>query len=153
MLIMTAKVDKTKFALALGAIAVTIGLLLALFGGSGSNAILADTNDARVKILTDLGWDVTLSPAQSMEVRIPQESSQVFERYNDLQKSQGYDLSKLAGKTVTRYLYTITNCPGATEPVYASLLVYQNRLVGGDITDTTPGGKILGLVPRTVSEP
>lgn len=153
MLIMTAKVDKTKFALALGAIAVTIGLLLALFGGSGSDAILADTNDARVKILTDLGWDVTLSPAQSMEVRIPQESSQVFERYNDLQKSQGYDLSKLAGKTVTRYLYTITNYPGATEPVYASLLVYQNRLVGGDITDTTPGGKILGLVPRTVSEP
>ncbi len=153
MLIMTAKIDKTKFALALGAIAVTIGLLFALLGGSGSDAILADTNDARVKILTDLGWDVTLSPAQSMEVRIPQESSQVFDRYNDLQKSQGYDLSKLAGKTVTRYLYTITNYPGATEPVYASLLVYQNRLVGGDITDTTPGGQILGLVPRTVSEP
>lgn len=152
MLIMTAKVDKRKILIGLAVIAALIIALVAVFGGSEptasiqtSSAAAADTNDARVKFLTDLGWDVTVSPTESMQVRIPRDSSDVFERYNALQKSQGYDLSKYAGKTVMRYVYQINNYPGATEPVYATLLVYKDQIIGGDITDTAPGGKVQGF--------
>ena len=161
MLVMTAKFNKTKIILALGAVIVTIVLLLALFGGgSGETAEpaaattpAADTNDARVKFLTDLGWEVTASPTESMQVRIPKESTEVFDRYNELQKSQGFDLSKFAGKTVMRYVYQINNYPNATEPVYATILVYKDQIIGGDITNTAPGGKIQGFVKNAASQP
>ena len=159
MLVMTARVNKTAIFLGLGVIIVTIGLIVALFGGSTSaeptaaTSPTADTNDARVKFLADLGWEVTASPTESMQVRIPKETTEVFDRYNQLQKSQGYDLSKFAGKTVMRYVYKINNYPGATEPVYATLLVYRDQIIGGDITDSAPGGKILGFVKNPGSQP
>lgn len=159
MLVMTAKVNKTKIFIGLGAVVLTIALLLSLFGGSGetqptaSTAPTADTNDARVKFLTDLGWEVTSSPTESMEVHIPKTSTEVFDRYNELQKSQGYDLSRYAGKTVMRYVYSINNYPGATDPVYATILVYKDKIIGGDITNTAPGGRIQGLVKNSASKP
>ena len=149
MLILTTKVDKPKLMLAAIAVIGAILLLLALTGGdSAPTAAMdqtADTNDARVKFLTDLGWDVTASPAEAGEVRIPKGPDEVFDRYNELQKSQGYDLSKYAGKKAMRYVYQINNYPNAKEPVYATVLVYKDKIIGGDITDTTPGGRIQGF--------
>ena len=81
---------------------------------------------------------------------IPKEPNTVFDRYNALQKCQGYDLSKFAGKKVMRYVYTVKNYPGATEPVYATLLICKNKVIGGDITDTAPGGKVKTFeMPKT----
>ena len=57
----------------------------------------------------------------------------------------GYDLSAFAGKTVMRYVYKIINFPGATEPVYATLLVYKNQVIGGDVTDTAAKGAVRGF--------
>ena len=154
MLIMTTKVDKRKLLIAAAAVAAAIGLLLFLDGGdsaptaSVSTAPAADTNDARVKFLTDLGWEVTASPAEASEVKIPRSSDEVFDRYNELQKSQGYDLTKYAGKKVMRYVYQITNFPDAKEPVYATVLVYKDKIIGGDITDTTPGGRVQGFASQ-----
>ena len=65
--------------------------------------------------------------------------------------SQGYDLTPYAGKTVMRYVYRITNYPGATEPVYATLLVYRNEIIGGDVTDTAAKGIIHGFKMPTKS--
>ena len=140
MMVMTAKVNLKKVMIALAAVAALIVALILLLGGGGdsaeTSAPTASSNDGRVKFLTDLGWDVTTSPTDSSQVRIPAASSDVFERYNALQKSQGYDLSEYAGKKVMRYVYKINNYPGATEPVYATLLVYKNQIIGGDVTDT-----------------
>ena len=151
MLIMTTKVDKRKLIIAAAAVIAAIALLLTLGGGASeptaslSTAPAADTNDARVQFLTDFGWEVTPSPTESSQVKIPKGEDPVFSRYNELQKSQGYDLSKFAGKQVMRYVYQINNYPGAKEPVYATVLVYKDQIIGGDITDTTPGGKITGF--------
>ena len=114
-----------------------------------TTAPAADTNDARVKFLTELGWEVTPSPAEASQVQIPKGEDPVFARYNELQKSQGYDLSKYAGKQVMRYVYQVNNYPGAREPVYATVLVYKDRIIGGDITDTTPGGRVRGFGPNS----
>ena len=117
MMVMTAKVDIKKIAIALAAIAGVILAIVLLFGNSGSTptAATVSNNDARVKFLTDFGWEVSASPVESSQVRIPSEQSPVYERYNALQKSQGYDLSQYAGKTVMRYVYKLNNFPNIIE--------------------------------------
>ena len=153
MMVMTAKVNLKKVLLALAAVAALVLALIALLGGGKSTQTSAPTmssNDARVKFLTDFGWEVTTSPVESSQVKIPSESSEVFDRYNALQKSQGYDLSSYAGKTVMRFVYKINNYPNATEPVYATLLVYKNQIIGGDVTDTSAKGVVRGFtMPKT----
>ena len=158
MMVMTAKVDIKKVIAVLAAVAaVIIGLIALLSGNNNASATSAaagvTTNDDRVKFLEDLGWEVATSPAESSQVRIPKESSEVFERYNALQKSQGYDLMTYAGKNVMRYVYKVENYPGATEPVYATLLVYKNQVIGGDITDTAAAGAVQGLCKITAKSP
>lgn len=162
MLVMTAKVDKKKILIGVGALILAVIGLVALLGGrsepaqqeTSATTNQAQSNDERLKFLTDFGWDVTASPTESMQVRIPSESSDVFDRYNALQKSQGFDLSNYAGKTVMRYVYQINNYPGATEPVYASVLVYKDQIIGGDVTDTGPNGQVRGFaMPKDTSEP
>lgn len=149
MMVLTAKVDMKKIAIILGVVAGVILSIVLLFGGNKdaapTAAPLVSNNDSRVKFLTDLGWQVNASPTESGQVRIPEENSEIYDRYNALQKAQGYDLSKYAGKTVMRYVYKITNYPGATDPVYATLLVYKNQIIGGDITNTAAKGVVQGF--------
>ena len=159
MMVMTAKVNMKKILIIVGAVSALIIALLLLLGGNSRSAATAAPsatgNDARVQFLKNFGWEVSASPTESAQVKIPETQSPVYERYNALQKSQGYDLSKLAGKTVMRYVYKINNYPGATDPVYATLLVYKDQIIGGDITDTSARGAIQGfqMLRQTLPEP
>lgn len=159
MVVMTAKINKKKIAVAAAALLLALVLVSLLAGGRQSQApeteptLAISTNEDRVKYLTDLGWSVTHSPVQTQQVRIPEEPSEVYSRYNALQKSQGFDLSPYAGKTVTRYVYAVQNYLDAADPVYATLLVYEGQIIGGDVTSTAPGGKIQGLKMPGASQP
>lgn len=144
MFVMTAKVDMKKIAIVAVAVVAVIVLAVVLFGRSaptmGQSSVTS--NDDRVQFLASFGWDVFSSPAETSQVRIPADSSDVFARYNALQKSQGYDLSEFQGKTVMRYVYKVKNYPGATAPVYATILISNNKVIGGDVTDTSANGVI-----------
>ena len=157
MMVMTAKVDMKKILLILAAVAALILSVILLMGeqdAAQTSAPAPGSNDARVKFLADFGWDVTASPKESGRVTIPKETTEVFDRYNALQKCQGYDLSQYAGKTVMRYVYRVNNYPGATQPVYATLLVHKNQVIGGDVTDTAAGGQIRGFrMPQPSAAP
>ena len=144
MMVMTAKLDLKKVILMVAGAAALVVALLLLLGDRPEETAAAplSDNDRRVGFLKDFGWEVTPSPRESSQVKIPEEASRLFERYNNLQKAQGYDLTDYAGKKVMRYVYEITNYPGAKEPVYATLLVYKNNIIGGDVTATGSGGKI-----------
>ena len=151
-MVMTTKVDFKKVLIALIAAAAVILAIVLMTGKkeekpeTGSSATEAmSTNDTRVAYLADLGWEVTTSPKETSQVRIPDTPTEVYDRYNALQKSQGYDLTRYSGKTVMRYVYEVKNFPGATDPVYATLLVYKDNIIGGDITDTSPKGAVQGL--------
>ena len=157
MMILTAKVDFKKIMVILLSLAAVLLALILIFGGkSESTATSAGVtaNDDRVKFLESFGWQITPTPKEATQVRIPEESGEMFRRYNALQKGQGYDLSKFSGKKVMRYVYEITNYPGAQEPVYATVLVYKNKVIGGDVTDTAAHGKIRGFqMPVTTTQP
>jgi len=148
MLMMTAKVNQKKILLSAAAVVAIIVALILLLGGqstSTSAPAAIKSNDDRVQFLESFGWQVVTSPTESCQVRIPAETSEVFERYNSLQKTMGYDLSPYAGKTVMRYVYKIKNYPGATEPVYATVLIADHQIIGGDVTDTAATGTISGF--------
>ena len=158
MMVMTAKVDIKKVIVVLAVIAVLIIGIIALSGEdntqtAATSAATMASNDDRVKFLTELGWEVSTSPTESSQVRIPKDSSEVFDRYNSLQISQGYDLTPYMGKNVMRYVYKVENYPNATEPVYATLLIHKNQIIGGDITDTAAKGLIQGLKKATATTP
>ena len=103
------------------------------------------TADDRVNFLSQFGYTVESEPVESVEVTIPKEFDKVFAAYNELQKGEGLDLGRYKGKTVMRYTYKVTNYPGYTDPVYANLLVYKNKVVGGDICSADPSGFAHGL--------
>lgn len=156
MMVMTAKVNVKKILIGLvAAVAVILLLILLLSGKNDSQPTGTSTvsgNDARVEFLKNYGWEVVTSPVESGQVRIPKDESQVFSRYNELQKSQGYDLSQYAGEAVMRYVYQVENYPGATDPVYATVLVYKNQVIGGDVTNTGATGVVQSFqFPKTVT--
>ena len=156
MMIMTAKVNLKKIAVVLAAVVGVILAIILLFGSNTSaptSAPAVSNNDSRVQFLENMGWEVSNTPTESGQVKIPQTQSDVYDRYNALQKSQGYDLSQYAGKTVMRYVYKINNFPGATEPVYATILVYKNQIIGGDITNTSAKGAVQGFKKQEASQP
>ena len=155
MMMMTAKVNIKKVLIGLVAAAALIIGLISLLGGNKTEQTVTtmSDNDSRVQFLESLGWQVTTSPKEASQVKIPTEQSPAYSRYNDLQKSQGYDLSQYAGKTVMRYVYEIRNFPGAEQPVYATVLVYKNQIIGGDITNTAAKGAIQGLTKAEPTTP
>lgn len=73
---------------------------------------------------------------------IPDPFDEVYLQYNALQKQQGFDLEPLAGKVCRQWVYEVTNYPAET-PVHANLLVYEDRVVGGDICSTELDGFML----------
>lgn len=150
MFVMTAKLSKSKlFAAGLILLAAIILIVVFVTAGGGDaveNTPVGETNDDRVAYLASFGWSVNAQPKQTQQVKIPDSTeNKVFARYNELQISQGFDLTKYAGKEATRYVYEILNYPEAKEPVYASILVYDGKIIGGDITDSSPNGLIHGF--------
>lgn len=155
MMILTAKVDFKKMLLILMITAAVVLTLVLMLGGKKPAAVNTslDANEARVKFLQEYGWDVVPNPKESTQIKIPAETGEMFRRYNTLQKGQGYDLSQFAGKKAMRYVYEVKNYPGATQPVYATVLIYKGKVIGGDVTDTSPNGKIRGFQMPAVQPP
>ncbi len=95
--------------------------------------------------LAQFGWTVDGARAESVKVTIPAEFDKVFAAYNELQKTQGLDLSKYKKKELTRYTFEVTNYPDYKGKVYANVLVYRNKVVGGDICSADVSGFIHGF--------
>jgi hypothetical protein len=106
------------------------------------------SNQDRLSFITSFGWEVEEEPAEVMEVIIPKEFDEIYREYNNLQRAQGYNLEDIAGKRAKRYSYVITNYPGTDKPVRCNLIVYKNKIVGGDISSLDPGGFIHGFEPK-----
>ena len=102
------------------------------------------TDADRRAFLKQFGWEVSDKEPFYEEVSIPKEFDAIFTAYNDMQKAQGLDLQKYGGKVCHHYRYEITNYD-ADEPVYANLLVYRGRVIGGDIASAKSGGFVFGF--------
>lgn len=102
-------------------------------------------SDDRVAFLAEFGWQVDPEAVDECEVTIPSEFDAVYEKYNELQKKQGFDLYAYRKKTVTRYTYKVTNYPDHKGVVLANIIVYKNKVIGGDICSADISGFIHGF--------
>ena len=103
------------------------------------------TDEDRIAFLGQFGWEVKPAAVEVKETKIPKEFDNVFSTYNELQKRQGLDLSDYKGKAITRYTYEITNYPDYEGKVYANLIIYKNKVIGGDICTADVEGFIHGF--------
>lgn len=140
MIIYTAKLTKARRIGILVAAALVILLVVFLANrGTGTtmeptSATKLSTPEARVEFLASAGYTVSPEPVRTQEVLIPEEFNEVYLQYNQLQMSQGFDLTKYRGKRVMQYVFEVENYPAENaDPVYATLLLYKNKLIGADI--------------------
>lgn len=98
-----------------------------------------------VNFVSQFGWTVDGGNAEVQTVTIPEEFDKVFAAYNEIQKAQGLDLSKYKKKELTRYSFEVTNYPDYEGKVYANVLVYRNKVVGGDICSADVTGFVHGF--------
>ena len=97
------------------------------------------------EFLAQFGWTVEAAPGEVKKVTIPSEFDKIFSAYNEIQKEQGLNLSKFKNKEVTRYTFTVTNYEGYEGTVWANVLVYRNRVIGGDICSADVTGFVHGF--------
>lgn len=103
------------------------------------------TNAQRVEFLASFGWEIEPEAEEIFEVMIPAEFDDVIIKYNDIQKEQGCDLQKYAGKRCKRYTYIVSNYPEHDENVRANLIVYGGKIIGGDICSLELDGFMHGF--------
>ena len=103
------------------------------------------TSADAAQFLAQFGWTVDGGNAKSAKVTIPADFDKVFAAYNEIQRAQGLDLSKYKKKEITRYTFEVTNYPNYEGEVYANVLVYRNKVVGGDICSADVSGFVHGF--------
>ena len=104
------------------------------------------TNEDRRAFLSAFGYEVSAEPTESVTVTIPSRFDKIYAGYNEIQRAQGFDLSKYKNKEVERYTYTVTNYAGYEGTVYANVLVYRGRVIGGDVCSADSGGFVHGFL-------
>ena len=140
------------FAVLLLTFAVLLGIIL-----SGNTVFAsADTfsevdfsgiksEDDRVAFIEQFGLRVKGASTDSQSFVMPDNFDRVMQGYNEIQKSQGLDISKYARKKVTRYTYEIENYDGYDGSTFVNLLVYRNRVIACDISSGDPEGFVEAL--------
>ena len=155
MFIYSIKANTIKLVAVIGAalIALTVMILLVPDYAPKTTAAIAKkiadykydkirNNEDRVSFLKQFGWEVDEEPEEEVSLRIPSDFDKVMTSYNELQKQGGLDLSKYRGKEVTRYTYKVKNYPDYDGTVLANVIIYKNRVIGGDVCSSDVSGFI-----------
>lgn len=152
MFIFSFKFDKKKAITIVLAVAVIVCAIILFAGHRDSSA--GGTSAAPVRIqseadivnyLESLGWEVSAEPIEVQQIVIPREFTDVYENYNALQKTQGYDLSNYRGLEAVRYTYEVLNYPGEEGKVVADIIVANEEIIAGDIQSVELGGFMVTL--------
>lgn len=158
MFIYSVKASTLKFAVAVvAAIAILVTVALVSSGSDmlttksimeAGKSIKYDkikTEEDRIGFLSQFGWEVEGAVTDAVKLTLPGEFDKIMTEYNELQKSQGLDLSKYKGREVERYTYRIKNYPDYEGEVLASIIIYRGRVIGGDVCSSDITGFIHGF--------
>ncbi len=138
---MSAFIYKNRFLIGtLAFAAVIFAVILGVFSVDDA------TNRMIVEYATNLGWQIDPSPIEISHLALPKTFDSVYEAYNALQKASGFDLEEFKGKTAVRYTYKVKNHKESSRgDVIMNILVYEKRIIAGDISSRDSGGFMHGI--------
>ncbi len=110
--------------------------------------ITGDSDEACATYLTSLGYTPTLPAAAVREITLPDVFDDTLNAYNDLQKQAGFDLSGYAGQRVKYRTYAFADGTGQ-----AHIYVYNDRIIGGDLTVGQTVSPLISLGSDTLGTP
>lgn len=155
MLVYSVKASTLRFIATMAlSVAVLVALILFVptYGEESKETIKETVSYTKVSsaadgagFLSQFGWIVDENSVTEESVKIPAQFDSVFAGYNELQRQQGLDLSRYKRKKVTHYKYVVNNYEGYDGKVWANLLVYRGRVIGGDICSADPDGFVKGF--------
>lgn len=150
MISFTAKITKTRFFIAIACLLIPLLIFSAVYISRAEKQreisfFVGGTTAERVAFLNQFGWEVDTADETVKDTVIPSVFDNVYEAYNSIQLSQGFDLSDYKGQTVKLYNIKVNNYPKNSEYVYATLLVLDGTVIGGDIHSTELNGFMHGL--------
>ena len=102
------------------------------------------TDEDRAAFFKQFGYEIKDTPVDTRDVAVPEQFDAVYEKYNDIQKAQGLNLSKYKGKNVVKYTYEVTNYD-YKGTVLATILVYKDKIIAGDICSADGTGFMHGF--------
>ncbi len=111
----------------------------------GNTVKNAKTNADRLIFIKQAGYDVLDNNPTSQAVIIPETFYEVYENYNRLQKRSGYDLLIYKGCEVTIYTYKINTPQNYSGECVINIIVYNDRIIGGDVSSVEMGGFMLPI--------
>ena len=129
---------KKKLFVILCTLLAVLILLLQFFSVKAERVKLV-TNAQRVEYINSLGVKLLSDDYRSKTVVIPKEFDSVYNNYNKLQLTANLDLTAYKGKKVTVYTYDCAN------ETVVNLMIYKDRLIGGDIAETRFRGSMKPL--------
>ncbi|NLB82396.1 MAG: DUF4830 domain-containing protein [Clostridiaceae bacterium] len=106
-----------------------------------------NSSETAAEYVASLGWEVDKNPIEVEEVDLPVAFDDVYTNYNKLQNEAGFDLLDYAGKKATRYTFLITNFLDK-KGIRANVLMYNGKIIGGDIMTVAIDGFMLPLKNR-----
>ncbi len=106
----------------------------------------AQTTEQQVTFLKEFGYTVEPQPILIEEVIIPSEFDENYVNYNNYQKLSGFDLERYKGCRAKKYTYKVKEYPDYKDDVIANLLIYNGKVIGGDISSAELGGFTHGFV-------
>ena len=136
MMIFTTRFSRKKAAfvvILLGALLSALILLIGKLPEPAPDTPQLTTNEERIAYLQSLGWEVSPEPLETLQFLLPAHLAEPYVTYNELQKTQGFDLSSYCGKQLSRYTYQVTNYPNRPEGVQLNLYICEDAPVAGDI--------------------
>ncbi|MBQ2737578.1 MAG: DUF4830 domain-containing protein [Clostridia bacterium] len=105
------------------------------------------TKEDRIAFIASAGATVDAESEEVAELVMPESFDTVLRGYNEIQKSQGLDITKYARKRVTRYTYRLAEYEGEqNSEVYVNIFVYRNRIIACDVSSRDEGGFVRALV-------
>ena len=147
----TARINKKIVPLALiGVVIILLASRCAVLHMCGGGLPGAETPGDIIVFLSSFGWEVDAEPVSVKNVQIPAKFTQIYEDYNTLQKKQGFDLSKYRADITESYCFRVLNHP-AEGDVFANVLVFKGKIIGGDICSYAINGFMTGFDGMTNS--
>lgn len=99
--------------------------------------------------LRAFGWEAEIPAVESVTLTLPKRFDAVWRRYNQLQNDVGLNLAPYAGKRVQRRTYALKERAPTGEALRANLLLYENRVIAGDVMSVGVAGMMVSLAGHT----